>query len=102
MTFAARSASILSLGEDGSSASKVRGVHSGAWGEERREMTDPETQYLITRARQEAKMAARARHPQAAEAHRILSLRYSARAVMDLGETSDRSLAGAGTTVAGR
>lgn len=64
-------------------------------------MTDPETQYLISRARQEAKMAARARHPQAAEAHRILSLRYSAKAVMDLGETSDRWSIGAVTTIPG-
>ncbi len=53
-------------------------------------MTDPDTQYLMTRARQEAALAARAKHPSAAAAHRTLSLRYSARAVMDLAEEAGK------------
>jgi len=51
-----------------------------------RRMIDPETEYLMVRAKQEAAMAAQAKHPAAAAAHRSLSLRYSARAVMDLAE----------------
>ncbi len=44
-------------------------------------MIDSETEYLMMRARQEAALAARASHP---AAHRHLSLRYSARAVIEL------------------
>lgn len=49
-------------------------------------MIDPETEYLMARAKQEAAMAVEAKHPAAAAVHRGLSLRYSARAVMDLAE----------------
>jgi hypothetical protein len=58
-------------------------------------MTDPETRYLLTRAKQEATMAARAEHPSAAAAHRTLSLRYSTKAVLELGEEADRRPVGA-------
>jgi hypothetical protein len=51
-----------------------------------RRMIDPETEYLMARAKQEAAMAVEAKHPAAAAVHRGLSLRYSARAVMDLAE----------------
>jgi len=64
-------------------------------------MTDPDTQYLIIRARQEAAMAARAKHPSAAAAHRILSLRYSARAVIVLAEEAGQRPLGARAMVAG-
>jgi len=47
-------------------------------------MIDSETEYLMMRARQEAALAARASHPAAAAAHRHLSLRYSARALIEL------------------
>lgn len=54
-------------------------------------MIDPETEYLIARAKQEAAMAARAKHPAAAAAHRGIYLRYSAQAVMELAqEATDR------------
>lgn len=49
-------------------------------------MMGPETEYLMVRARQEAAMAAEASHPAAAAAHRSLSLRYSAKAAMDIAE----------------
>lgn len=49
-------------------------------------MTDSETDYLMMRARQEAALAAQASHPAAAAAHRHLSLRYSAKALIDLGK----------------
>ncbi|WCM28251.1 hypothetical protein NDN01_04830 [Sphingomonas sp. QA11] len=54
-------------------------------------MTDHETRYLLTRAKQEATMAARAEHPSAAAAHRTLSLRYSTKAVIGLSEETDRA-----------
>lgn len=47
-------------------------------------MMNPETEYWMIRARQEAAMAAEASHPAAAAAHRGLSLRYSAKAAMDI------------------
>jgi len=49
-------------------------------------MIDPEIEYLMARAKQEAAMGVEAKHPAAAAVHRGLSLRYSARAVMDLAE----------------
>jgi hypothetical protein len=47
-------------------------------------MIDSETEYLMVRARQEAAMAAQAKHPAAAAAHRGLSLRYAAKAAIDV------------------
>jgi len=73
-----------------------------ACGAKEAKMTDPNTQYLMTRAKQEAAMAARARHPSAAAAHRILSLRYSARAVMDLAEEVGQRPLGARAVAASR
>lgn len=49
-------------------------------------MIDPETEYLMARAKEEAAMAVEAKNPAAAAVHRGLALRYSARAVMDLAE----------------
>jgi len=51
-----------------------------------RRMLDPETEYWMVRARQEAAMADQATHPAAAAAHRSLALRYSAKAAMDIAE----------------
>jgi hypothetical protein len=47
-------------------------------------MIDPETEYLMTRAMDEAVLAIRAGHPAAAAAHHGLAVRYSTKAVIDL------------------
>jgi len=49
-------------------------------------MIDPETEYLMARAKEEAVLAIQARHPDAAAAHQELSLRYSVKAVIELVE----------------
>ena len=56
-------------------------------------MADAETEYLLTRAQDEAVAAIRAEHPSAAAAHQRLSLLYSAKAIIGLGdnEESDRA-----------
>lgn len=47
-------------------------------------MIDPETDHLMTRAKEEAVLAIQARHPAAARAHQGLAVRYSTRAVIGL------------------
>ncbi len=47
-------------------------------------MIRPETEYLMTRAKDEAVLAIRAAHPAAAEAHQAMAVRYSNRAVTEL------------------
>lgn len=53
-------------------------------------MTDSETAYLLTRAKEEAVAAIRASHPQASAAHQRLSMLYSARAILELGHEEER------------
>jgi hypothetical protein len=62
-------------------------AHAHAWSEERN-MIDPETEYLMIRAHEEAVLAIRAEHPAAAAAHQGLAVRYSTKAVMNLAEVS--------------
>jgi hypothetical protein len=57
-------------------------------------MIDSETEYLLRRATQEAAMAAQAKHPAAAAVHRGLSLRYSAKAAIDLAEGANDRVGG--------
>jgi hypothetical protein len=47
-------------------------------------MIDPETDHLMTRAKEEAVLAIQARHPAAARAHHGLAVRYSTKAVIGL------------------
>ena len=47
-------------------------------------MIDPETDHLMTRAREEAILAIRAVHPAAARAHHNMAVRYSTKAVIGL------------------
>lgn len=49
-------------------------------------MLDPETEYLMLRAEDEAILAIRAAHPAAAAAHQQMAISYSTRAVRDLAE----------------
>lgn len=49
-------------------------------------MIDPETEYLMLRAKDEAVLAIRATHPAAAEAHQQMAVSYSGRAVTELAE----------------
>ena len=53
-------------------------------------MTDNEAAYLLTRAKEEAAAAIEARHPQASAAHQRLSVLYSAKAILELGQEEDR------------
>lgn len=48
-------------------------------------MVEPETEYLMERAKEEALAAIKADHPSAAAAHQQLSVLYSTRAVIELG-----------------
>ena len=45
---------------------------------------EEETEFLLKRASQEARRAIAAEHPEAAEAHEEMSIRYSAKAVASL------------------
>ena len=47
-------------------------------------MIDPETEYLMLRAKDEAILAIRAAHPAAAAAHQQMAISYSNRAVTEL------------------
>jgi hypothetical protein len=47
-------------------------------------MIDPETEYLMLRAKDEAVLAIRAAHPAAAAAHHGLAVRYSTKAAIVL------------------
>jgi hypothetical protein len=49
-------------------------------------MIRPETEYLMTRAKDEAVLAIKAGHPAAAEAHQEMAVRYANRAVTELAE----------------
>lgn len=49
-------------------------------------MTDSETAYLLTRAKEEAVAAIKAKHPSASAAHQRLSMLYSAKAILELGQ----------------
>ena len=53
-------------------------------------MIDPETAWLMGRAKDEAVLAIRAGHPAAADAHHDLAVRYSTRAVSDLADGRPR------------
>lgn len=52
-------------------------------------MTDNETEYLLTRAKEEAVAAIQARHPSASAAHQRLSMLYSAKAILELGQDEE-------------
>lgn len=52
-------------------------------------MAETETEYLLTRAQDEAVAAIRAEHPAAAAAHQRLSLLYSAKAIIELGQEEE-------------
>jgi hypothetical protein len=52
-------------------------------------MIDPETEYLMARAKEEAVLAIQAEHPAAAAAHEGLSVRYSAKAMIELADAED-------------
>ncbi len=52
-------------------------------------MTDSETAYLLTRAKEEAVAAIQAGHPQASAAHQRLSMLYSAKAILELGHDEE-------------
>jgi hypothetical protein len=54
-----------------------------------RAMNPTETEYLLTRAQDEAVAAIQAEHPAAAAAHQRLSLLYSAKAILELGDEED-------------
>lgn len=65
-------------------------------------MADTETEYLLTRAQDEAIAAIRAEHPSAAAAHQRLSLLYSAKAIIGLGdEEEDRAIGDGSSPSAG-
>ena len=49
-------------------------------------MINPETEYLMIRAQEEAVAALQAQHPSAAAAHQSLAVLYSAKAAMDLAD----------------
>ena len=49
-------------------------------------MTNPETDYLLRRARDEALLAIRAEHPAAAAAHQGMAVRYSTQALIELAD----------------
>ena len=52
-------------------------------------MPNSETDYLLTRAQDEAVAAIRAEHPAAAAAHQRLSVLYSAKAILELGDDEE-------------
>jgi hypothetical protein len=53
-------------------------------------MIDPETEHLMSRAREEAVLAIQAGHPAAASAHQRMAVHYSTKAVTSLvGEDGD-------------
>ncbi len=54
-------------------------------------MSDTETDYLLTRAQDEAIAAIRADHPAAAAAHQRLSMLYSTKAIIELGDEENGS-----------
>jgi hypothetical protein len=49
-------------------------------------MIDPETEYVMTRAKEEAVLAIQAAHPAAAAAHQGMAVRYSTQAVIELAD----------------
>ena len=49
-------------------------------------MIDPETEHLMTRAKEEAVLAIQAVHPAAAAAHQGMAVRYSTQAVIELAD----------------
>ena len=49
-------------------------------------MIDPETEHLMSRAKEEAVLAIQARNPAAARAHHGLAVRYSTKAAIGLAE----------------
>jgi hypothetical protein len=68
-----------------SPACKVNRAIFVSWGEEKN-MTNPETDYLLRRARDEALLAIRAEHPAAAAAHQGMAVRYSTQALIELAD----------------
>lgn len=54
-------------------------------------MMEPETEYLMIRAREEAVLAIQAEHPAAAAAHQNLSVRYSAKAAIELADAASEN-----------
>ena len=59
-------------------------------------MIDPETEYLMTRAKDEAVLAIQAANEAAADAHLDMAVRYSNKAVKDLVRRPDMPVAPAG------
>lgn len=57
-------------------------------------MIDPETEYLMIRAQEEAVAAIQATHPAAAAAHQGLSVRYSAKAAIEIADEAGDSVQG--------
>ena len=51
-------------------------------------MISPETEYLLTRAMDEAVLAIRSPNPAAAIAHHSLAVRYSTQAIIELAEAN--------------
>jgi hypothetical protein len=49
-------------------------------------MIEPETDHMLTRAKEEAVLAIQAKHPAAARAHHRLAVRYSTKAAIGLAE----------------
>ena len=56
-------------------------------------MIDPETEHLMTRAKEEAVLAIQAKNPAAARAHQGMAVRYSTQAVISLVEEGDAVVA---------
>jgi hypothetical protein len=52
-------------------------------------MIDPETDHMMIRAEEEAILAIQATHPAAAQAHQIMAVRYSTKAVIALADDQD-------------
>jgi hypothetical protein len=52
-------------------------------------MTDRETAYLLTRAKEEAVAAIQAQNPTVSAVHQRLSLLYSAKAIIELGHEEE-------------
>ena len=52
-------------------------------------MIDPETEHLMTRAKEEAVLAISAENPAAARAHHFMAVRYSTKAAINLVDDGD-------------
>ena len=57
-------------------------------------MIDPETEHLMTRAKEEAVLAIGAENPAAAGAHHFMAVRYSTKAAINLVDDGDEPAGG--------